>query len=155
MTKQKLRINARALRRFGLGFERRQHHLAVFAHLLLERRADQLGQRRHAEIVVDVERDGIVPPRSHKRPRALERVEIAFEQLVVDAQRGIVEAIFFEPLDRRVFDQRLPAREHAIGVTFDDRHRLDVGHELRKALLILGEFVDQRGGRVDHDRCVT
>ena len=32
------------------------------------------------------------------------------------------------------------------------RHRFDVRHELRKALLILGELVDERGGRVDDDR---
>ena len=34
-----------------------EHHLAVLAHLLLQRRADQLGQRRNAEIVVHAERD--------------------------------------------------------------------------------------------------
>ena len=85
-----------------------------------------------------------VPPGSETNVQVpSKRVEIAFEQLVVDAQRRVVEAVFFEPFDRRVFDQRLPARQHAVGMPLDDGHRLDVGHELRKAFLILGEFVDR------------
>jgi len=137
--------------RFSLALERSEHHLGVFANLFLERRADQFRQRRHAEVVGDVERYERAARIRRERPRPLERIEIAFEQLVVDAQRGIVEAVLFEPLDRGVFDQCLPTRQHAIGVTFDKRYRFDVRHELRKTFLIFGEFVDQRGRRVDHD----
>ena len=58
----------------------------------------------------------------------------------------VVEAIFFRPLDRRFFDQRLPTRDHAVGTALEDLYRFDVGHELRKALLILRELVDARAG---------
>ena len=84
-------------------------------------------------------------------PAALEGIEIAFDEFVIDPRRGIVEAVFLGPLDGRIFDQCFPARDDVVGMPDQDRYRFDVRHELREAFLILGELVHITCGRVDRD----
>src|SRR5271165_4805154 len=89
----------RASGRLGFALECGEHHLGVFADLSLERRADELGQGRDAEVVVDAERDARSAAGILKRPSAFELFEVALDQLVANAQRGVVEEVFFRPFD--------------------------------------------------------
>ena len=118
----------------------------------MQNRTDQLGKRRHAEIVVDAQFDVRDAVALVERPRSLEFVEVAFGESVVDARLLIVENVFFGPLDRRFFDERLPSRDRDVAVAAQHLDVFDVRHEVGIPLHILGEFVDLMPGGGDFDR---
>src|SRR5579864_9207559 len=127
---------------FATFFERLEHHLRVLFHFLLQNRSDELGERGHTEIIINAEHDLRHPIAFRECPCTLELVEIAFDEAVIDPRFLIVEDIDFRPLDRRFFHERFPAGYGLIAFSLEHFDRFHVGHEVRVALHVFGEFVD-------------